>query len=42
MYSKYIPDIDAKMENIQILQENISEFLYNLGEGKVLQTIIKF
>lgn len=34
IYSKYIPDIDANIENIQVLQDNMDEFLYNLGKGK--------
>lgn len=36
IYSKYITDIDANIENIQVLQDNMDEFLYNLGEGKIL------
>lgn len=42
IYSKYIPDIDANIENIHILQDNMGEFLYNMGKGKILQTMIKF
>lgn len=42
MHCESIRDLNIENEIIQVLQENISEFLYNLGEGKVLQTIIKF
>ena len=33
IYSKHIPDIEANVENIQVLQDNVGGFLYNLGEG---------
>lgn len=41
IYSKYIPDIDAKIKNIQVVKK-ICVKSYNPGEGKVLQMIIKF